>query len=155
MRAPGPLSRTLLLILSVPAWHAGPLSLVPAAAQTAGRPALADEVERRFKDRFLFTTAGDGLYTIYQRVEANLAEPHEIACMMRDCFVRLGAAPAEALERAGADPETHGRLLDLFRDVRASYDALLRAAPGEKLAAERAWFAEARRVEACLSGREC
>src|SRR3954451_24201205 len=106
MRAPGPLSRILLLILSVsawlPAWCAGPLSLVPALAQAAGRPALAEEVERRFNDRFLFTTAGEGLYTIYQRVEGTLAEPHEIACMMRDCFVRIGAAPAEALERAGA-----------------------------------------------------
>jgi hypothetical protein len=128
---------------------------VPAAAQTAGRPVLADEVEKRFNDRFLFTTAGDGLYTIYQRVEANLADPHDIACMMRDCFVRIGVAPAEALERAGADPEQHGRLLELFRDVRAAYDALLRATPGEKLAAERAWFAEARRIEACLSGGEC
>ena len=159
MRLRAPLTRTLLLTLGVSAWlalpQAGPLSLVQALAETGGRPALDEEVERRFNDRFLFTTAGNGLYTIYQRVEANLAEPHEIACMMRECYVRIGAAPADALERAGADPETHGRLLELFRDVREAYDGLLRAAPGEKLKAERTWFAQAGRIEACLTGSAC
>ena len=131
-------------------------ALAPALAQAGDRPALADEVEKRFNDRFLFATRGEGSYTVYQRIEANLATPREVVCMMRgECYVELAAVPEPALEAAARDSMLRRKVVALFAAARDDYGRVLAAKPEDKPAAEKAWLDRAARIGPCVTERRC
>jgi hypothetical protein len=139
--------------------HAAALVLAAAAALPAlaqgDRPVIADEVEKRFNDRFLFTTNGGGAYTIYQRVEANLMQPREVVCMMRECYVAIATAPEEALRRASRDPAVRRPLLLLFGVARDAYAKVLATPPAARAEVEREWLDRAAAIELCIAEGRC
>ena len=130
-------------------------AVLPALAQ-GDRPAIAEEVEKRFNDRFLFATRGEGSYTIYQRIEANLASPREVVCMMRgECYVELAAVPEASLEAAAREPMLRRKVVALFAAARDDYGRILGAKPDDKPAVEKAWLDRAARIAPCLTERRC
>jgi hypothetical protein len=127
---------------------------LPAVAQDA-RPPLADEVEKRFDDRFMVVTDGGGTYTIYQRIEANLAAPREVVCLMRKCYVAIATGPEEALQRASREPAVRRPLLQLLALARDAYARVLATPKDARAQAEAAWLAGAARIEPCLREGRC
>jgi hypothetical protein len=127
---------------------------LPAAAQ-GERPAIADEVEKRFNDRFMVTTDGGGAYTIYQRIEANLASPREVVCLTRECYVALATASEDALQRASRDPAVRRPLLQIFALARDAYAKVLATPKDARTEAEQAWLDGAARLEPCLREGRC
>ena len=129
-------------------------AVLPALAQ-GDRPAIAEEVEKRFNDRFLFATNGSGSYTIYQRVEANLVEPREVVCMMRECYVAIATAPEEALRRASREPAVRRPLLLLLGVVRDAYTKVLATQPAARRDVEREWLDRAAAIAPCIAEGRC
>jgi hypothetical protein len=130
------------------------LAALPAAAQD-GRPPLADEVEKRFNDRFMVVTDGGGTYTIYQRIEANLASPRDVVCLIRECYVAVATAPEEAMQRASRDPAVRRPLLLLFAAARDAYAKVLGTPMDARADAEKVWLEGAARIEPCLREGRC
>ena len=134
--------------------------LAAAAASPASalgeRPALADDIEKRFADRFLLATNGGGTYTIYQRIEADLGVAREVVCLMQgECFVALGEVPEGALQAASREPPFRRRVTALFGAARDDYARLLATPREARPAAEAAWLERAARIAPCLTERRC
>lgn len=129
-------------------------AVLPAAAQ-GDRPAIADEIEKRFNGRFMAATDGGGTYTIYQRIEANLATPRDVVCLMRECYVAVATASEEALRRASRDAAVRRPLLQLFGAARDAYARALAAPKDARADAEAAWLDGAARIEGCLREGRC
>ena len=130
------------------------VAALPAVAPDA-RPPLADEVEKRFDDRFMVATDGGGTYTIYQRIEANLAAPREVVCLMRECYVPIATGSEEALQRASREPDVRRPLLQLFALARDAYARVLATPKDARAQAEAAWLQGAARIEPCLREGRC
>jgi len=130
------------------------VAALPAVAQDA-RPPLADEVEKRFDDRFMVTTDGGGTYTIYQRIEANLVAPREVVCLIRECYVAVATGSEEALQRASREPAVRRPLLQLFALARDAYARVLATPEDARAQAEAAWLESAARIEPCLREARC
>ena len=127
---------------------------LPAVAQ-GERPAIAEEIEKRFNDRFMVATDGGGTYTIYQRIEADLASPREVLCLIRECYVALATAPEEAMQRASRDPAVRRPLLLLFAAARDAYAKVLATPKDARADAEQAWLDGTARIEPCLREGRC
>jgi hypothetical protein len=127
---------------------------LPAVAQ-GERPPIADEIEKRFNDRFMVVTDGGGTYSIYQRIEADLASPREVVCLIRECYVALAIAPEEAMQRASRDPAVRRPLLQLFAAARDAYAKVLATPKDARAEAEAAWLDGAARIEGCLRHGRC
>jgi hypothetical protein len=127
---------------------------LPAVAQ-GERPPIADEIEKRFNDRFMVTTDGGGTYGIYQRIEANLASPREVVCLMRECYVAVATAPEDAMQRASRDPAVRRPLLQLFAAARDAYAKVLAAPKDARVEAEAAWLDQAGKIGPCLAEGRC
>jgi hypothetical protein len=130
------------------------LAALLAVAQDA-RPPLADEVEKRFDDRFMVVTDGGGTYTIYQRIEANLVGPREVVCLMRECYVAIATGSEESLQRASREPAVRRPLLQLFALARDAYARVLATPKDARAQAEAAWLEGAARIEPCLREGRC
>lgn len=141
---------------ALPAIAAFLLAAAALPALTQGdRPAIADEVEKRFNDRFLFTTNGSGAYTVYQRVEANLAEPRDVVCLMRECYVAIATASEEALRRASREPAVRRPLLLMFGAARDAYAKVLATPAAARAEVEREWLDRAAAIEPCITEGRC
>jgi hypothetical protein len=138
---------------------AGALLLVAAGALPAvaqgERPPIADEIEKRFSDRFMVTTDGGGTYSIYQRIEANLASPREVVCLMRECYVAVATVPEDAMQRASRDPAVRRPLLLVFAAARDAYAKVLATPKDTRADAEKVWLDGAARIEPCLREGRC
>ena len=130
------------------------MAALPAVAQDA-RPPVADEVEKRLDDRFMVATDGGGTYTIYQRIEANLAAPRQVVCLMRECYVAVATGSEEALQRASREPAVRRPLLQLFALARDAYARVLATPKDARAQAEAAWLEGAARIEPCLREGRC
>ena len=129
------------------------LTLVaPLELRAADRPALAEDVEKRWSGHFLFATNGDGVYVIYERLDAAAprANAADVVCLPQACFVPIARAPVAALDQAGRREQAE-RVRQSFRRVKEAFEAVSRAGPGERDAAERAWRAEAAKIGPCLA----
>ena len=132
------------------------LSIVAgAAAREHGRAALADEVEKRFEGRFILTTAGDGRYTIYQKLETKPAQEREIVCLLRDCYVEIGSVSEAALIGADQDRGVRGSVLRLFTRARDDQKRALAAPPSDRVSAESEWLDRAGAIASCVTDRRC
>lgn len=111
-------------------------------------------MERRFNGRFMFTTAGDGEFALYQRLQLPIASV-ESTCLLHSCYARL-ATFSEADAHVLATDETRRR--DAIALLVMADDAQKRLAetpPAEKPAQAKIWISYAGRVGACLTKGEC
>src|SRR3712207_1746422 len=102
------------------------------ALASSERLFIAEDIERRYNGRFLFTTSGDGAYAIFQKVDepSGLPEDREVVCMMNVCYVAIDVVPSTALEGVHRDREHTEALRQRFKTGRDAYESALRAPAG-------------------------
>jgi hypothetical protein len=127
--------------------HPCPASAAPAPE----RPAIIGEIERTFDGAFLFATAGDGRYAVYQRVEDGMGVPPsgEIVCMLHECFLKIAEAPIAPDDRSGI-----GNVRERFRAARDAYGAMRTSKPDARAAAANAWHDATAEIDRCLRDRD-
>ncbi len=125
------------------------------ALDNAGRPFLADDIERRHNGRFLFTTGGDGTFAMFQRVDdpSGILAGREVVCMMNVCYVAIDAVSHTALDGAGRDPDHTEGVRQSFKAARDAYESTRRAPAAEKAGAEQIWRDRAARIGPCIRDR--
>jgi hypothetical protein len=125
-----------------------------ASGATAGaeRPFMAEDIERRYNGRFLFTTSGDGAYAIFQRVDepSGLPGDREVVCMMHVCYIAIDLVPSSALESAHRDAGHTDALRQRFKAGRDAYESALRAPAGHKEGAEQIWRDQLSKIGPCV-----
>ncbi|HEX2554267.1 MAG TPA: hypothetical protein VHL98_11230 [Microvirga sp.] len=132
--------------------------LLPHAApgrDGADRPAIVADLERRFPGRFLFTTSGDGVFAVYQRVErpADIGADQDPVCLLGACYVPVDTVPGDVLRRAGTDPAHADGVRRSFKAGQDAYERALRAPAPEREAAQGLWRAHLVGIGRCLRDR--
>ena len=122
---------------------------------SSGRLPIAEDIERRFNGRFLFTTNGDGTYAVYQRVERppDIREDQDPVCMMGSCYVAITTLPSAVLSRASSDQEHTEGIRRSFKAGQDAYERALRAPAPEKYTADRIWREQVIRIGRCILDR--
>lgn len=119
-----------------------------AAAGARSAPEAAQAIERRLDGAVMITTAGDGIYRVYERIDdpAGLSGTDEVVCLIRnDCYVLIARLPEAALSRSGAGLEQP------LRRIAEARRKAERATDAEKPLAERAWRDAIGALQACLA----
>ncbi len=122
------------------------------ALDRSGRLFLADDIERRFNGRFLFTTSGDGTYAIFQKVEdpSGIFEGREVVCMMIICYVAIDTVASTALESVSRDQEHIEGVRRSFKIGQDAYESALKASSGEKGRTKQIWLDQISKIGRCI-----
>jgi hypothetical protein len=114
---------------------------------------VVGQIDQGFSGAFLMTTAGDGDYTVYQRVldPLGLSPDADVVCMLNRCYLEIAHVPEDTLARYGGRREDMGALRQRFAAARDAYLAMRSVQADKRPAMVETWRAAIGQLAACLS----